>query len=355
MDDHGLTQAEFAARVGLDAPKLSKSLTGTRRFSVVDLANIAEEFDVSLDWLHTGQESELVLAARRTAGAPAGEAVAVARDLALQRADLASLGIAQDWRPLAMELPVGGRLVDQGARMAAAALARFDEEGLDPTAADLAGAIETAFGADVVVAEAGDGIDGLAVSNPDAKIILVAPGAVPARQRFTLAHELCHLLFSDDQGVHLDEDIYAKASKTGDSEMRANAFAASFLMPAAILEERVEQGFDETAFCRLAADLRVSPSALAYRLQNLELIDGMTCSTWGKISNKKAAETVGEGSAYALSVSSALAPRLPQRLVADAYRAYERGLTTLRPYANLVGQDVHELRRSLEASEETGE
>lgn len=119
MDDHGLTQTEFAARVGLDAPKLSKSLTGTRRFSVVDLANIAEEFDVSLDWLHTGQESELVLAARRTAGAPAGEAVAVARDLALQRADLASLGIAQDWRPLAMELPVGGRLVDQGARIVA--------------------------------------------------------------------------------------------------------------------------------------------------------------------------------------------------------------------------------------------
>lgn len=355
MEKDELTQAEFAARVGLDAPKLSKSLSGVRRFSLVDLANIAEAFDVSLDWLHTGQESELVLAARRAAGAPAGDAVAVARDLATQRADLASLGIVQTWRPLETQLPVGGKLVDQGARLATAALTRFSETGCDPTAADLAEGIERAFGADVAVAEAGEGIDGLAVSNPDAKIILVSPGPVPARQRFTLAHELCHLLFSDDQGVHLDEDIYGRASKTGDSEMRANAFAAAFLMPEPILLERVQQGFDEQGFCALASDLRVSPRALAYRLQNLNLIDGMAASAWGGLSNKRAAELTGQGAAYALAVSQSLQPRLPARLVADAYRAYEEGLTTLRPYANLVGQDVHDLRRSLEVSDEAGD
>lgn len=354
MDEHGLTQAEFAARVGLDGPKLSKSLNGVRRFSLVNLANIAEEFDVSLDWLHTGEESELVLAARRTADAPAGRAVAVARDLARHREDLASLGMAQHWRPLDARLPVGGRLVDQGSELADAALSRLAEFGLEPTGSDLATAIETAFGADVLVAEAGEGIDGLAVSNPDAKIILLAPSRIPARQRFTLAHELCHLLFADDQGVHLDEDIYSAASRTGDSEMRANAFAAAFLMPEALLRARVTRGFDRTAFCQLASDLRVSPRALSYRLLNLQLIDGGTSDRWGRITNQEAAEMVGQGPAYALAVSQGLQPRLPSLLVADTYRSYQDGLATLRPYANLIGQDVHELRRALEALDGAG-
>lgn len=355
MEEHDLSQADFATRVGLDGPKLSKSLNGTRRFSLTDLANVAEEFGVSLDWLHTGQEDDLALAARRAAGAPAGQAVAIARDLAHHRADLASLGVVQAWEPLDVQLPVGGRLVDQGARLADAGVARLIETGLDPAIEDLATAVETAFGADVVVAEAGKGIDGLAVSNPDAKIILLAPSQVPTRQRFTLAHELCHLLFSDDQGVHLDEDIYGQMSKAGDSEMRANAFAAAFLMPESTVRPRVRRGFDQKGFCQLAWDLRVSPSALAYRLKSLQLIDSTSCDRFARTTAQQAAEAVGQGPAYALAVSRSLAVRTPNRLVADAYRAYQDGLTTLRPYANLLGEDVHELRRSLEALDGSGE
>ena len=42
-------------------------------------------------------------------------------------------------------------------------------------------------------------------------------------------------------------------------------------------------------------------------------------------------------------------PRPPGLLVRDAYAAYETGATTLRPYANLLGVDVDELRHALES------
>jgi AcrR family transcriptional regulator len=48
------TQGEFAARIGLDSSKLSRSLGGTRRFTLPELARIAEVGGVSADWLLYG-------------------------------------------------------------------------------------------------------------------------------------------------------------------------------------------------------------------------------------------------------------------------------------------------------------
>jgi AcrR family transcriptional regulator len=47
-------RARFAARIGLDPTKLSKSLRGIRRFRHEELARIAESFAVSIDWLLRG-------------------------------------------------------------------------------------------------------------------------------------------------------------------------------------------------------------------------------------------------------------------------------------------------------------
>jgi AcrR family transcriptional regulator len=48
------TQGEFAARIGLESSKLSRSLGGTRRFTLPELARIAEVGGVSADWLLYG-------------------------------------------------------------------------------------------------------------------------------------------------------------------------------------------------------------------------------------------------------------------------------------------------------------
>ena len=353
---HQLSQGEFAARVGLDGSKMSKSMAGVRRFSLVDLSHIAEEFDVTVDWLLTKDDASMLSAARMVAtDGSVRPALEYARMVATQRADLASMGHHQAWRPLSTTVPLGGRFIDQGARLAAAALREFEASQADPLDADLASNIEQVFGADVAIITLGHGIDGLAVSTAEAKIIVLAASTIPYRQRFTLAHELCHLLAADDQGLHVDEDIYSDTSRRGEGELRANAFAAGLLMPENHLARVAKRGMNEEAFCRLASDLRVSPSALAWRLFNLGLIDENRRNAWHKLTAKAAAERAGQGPALALAVARASVPRPPSGLVRDTYAAYQQGDTTLRPYANLLGCDVVDLRADLEATEELEE
>jgi Zn-dependent peptidase ImmA (M78 family)/transcriptional regulator with XRE-family HTH domain len=350
IEASGLSRGDFARRIGLDDSKLSKSLSGTRRFSSLDLARIAEECEVSVDWLVTGEEPALAVAARATGG-EAGAALKAAKLYSSMRADMASLGYPQPWRPVAAG-NTAGTYAEQGARLANAALACVQEAGRLVMEADLPSLVEEVFGADVAVIELADGFDGLAVSSAGAKLVVLAISRIPARQRYTLAHELGHLLAGDDQDVHLDRDIYGKAQARDPSEMRANGFASAFLMPANLLRPAVgPDGLTETGFAALACDLRVSPSALAFRLSQLRLIDAGRCDRYKRITAARAAAIAGRGNEFAQSVTEANKLRPPALLAQDAYAAYETGAATLRPYANLLGVDVDDLRQELESED----
>ncbi|MBR8741788.1 TetR/AcrR family transcriptional regulator [Nocardiopsis sp. MG754419] len=66
----GLSQRQFAARLDIDPSKLSKSLTGTRRFTARELARVADETGVTVNWLINGQDdAETVSAAPRDTSA----------------------------------------------------------------------------------------------------------------------------------------------------------------------------------------------------------------------------------------------------------------------------------------------
>lgn len=90
-------------------------------------------------------------------------------------------------------------------------------------------------------------------------------------ERFTLAHELCHLLLDREWG-----DRLAVASGPWAPlaiEQRANAFAAAFLMPSWLLRNTITQlgqtVDDPETIATLARQLRVSVSSLVDRLYNL--------------------------------------------------------------------------------------
>ena len=350
IEASGQSRRAFAQDIGLDDSKLSKSLSGARRFSSLDLARVADKCGVTIEWLLTGEEPALSLAARTTTG-QARTALEAAKRYSVMREDLAAFGWEQPWRPLDIEVP-SGTYAEQGRALASAALARVTSAGLSVTDADLPALVETAFGADVAVVMLDEGFDGLSASSDDAKLIVLGASAVPARQRFTLAHELGHLLAGDDQGVHLDKDIYDRAQAKDPSEMRANNFASAFLMPEDVLREAAgTSGLAEDGFAALACDLKVTPSALAIRLQQLRLIDAGTCDRFRKLTAAKAASVTGRSEEFAQRVADASAARPPGLLVRDAYKAYEAGATTLRPYASLLGVDVEELRQALEGSE----
>jgi Zn-dependent peptidase ImmA (M78 family) len=97
-------------------------------------------------------------------------------------------------------------------------------------------------------------------------------------RRFTLAHELCHLLHDRNHGVRL-----ALASGPWaplDVEQRANAFAARFLMPPELIRAVVaEEGIaldSVEGIWMVSNRLRVSSTAVIDHVYNLKFIDEET-------------------------------------------------------------------------------
>lgn len=346
----GLTQREFAERVGLDNSKMSKSFAGVRRFSSLDLARMAEVGGVSVDWLLTGVEPELGLAARVSRDSGVDRAASEARRLADARANLAFLGYPQPWRPI--KLTSSGGYEIRGAAVADEALRRMADHGMTLVGADLPEIVESVFGADVAVKDLGSGFDGLSVITQDAKLILVSRSSVPWRQRFTIAHELGHLLAGDDQGLHVDVDIFDRDHGRLDTERGANAFATSFLMPEPVLRRAVgDHGLTPELFAGLSAQLRVSPSALAFRLHRLRLIDAYASKTFREYTAHRVASMSGKIAELAADIAQAQRERPPGVLIHDAFAAYAAGDTSIIPYADLLGVDPEELRSSLESGD----
>lgn len=118
------------------------------------------------------------------------------------------------------------------------------------------------------VAFAGAGFSPSIVVNPTHYFNENEPG-----RRFTVAHELCHILFDRTRARRLAHASGRWAPPA--VEQRANAFAAYLLMPPSLVFAEVGGGgaIDGEQVLRLAATLRVSQSALVQHLHNLDLID----------------------------------------------------------------------------------
>lgn len=125
---------------------------------------------------------------------------------------------------------------------------------------------------------------GFALSKGSTRIIGVNQTHNPKRQRFTIAHELGHILLhhSSDTALTVDhavrinfrDDVSSLA--TNEQEIEANAFAAALLMPQHFVESEVlreyEAGVDPDRLARTLAKLfAVSDEAMGYRLMNLGL------------------------------------------------------------------------------------
>lgn len=338
----GLSQAAFAERAGLDSPKLSKSLASVRRFTSLDLANIAELAEVTVDWLLGKERPTPAVAARAATMSSTEQAIQAATKYAEARANLHLVGFAQPTPP-DIKVPHRGRLIDQGAELAAEALRHVPDYVNRPAEVDLADLIEETFGIDVVVRELS--CDGLAWGEPTARLILAATTSAPTRQRFSLAHELGHILAKDHQDLHVDKDVMDPTDRREPSEMRANAFAAAFLMPEQTVRSSVgENGLDEDSFSSMVMRFAVSPSALAYRLGNLGLIDLIQRAGFGALTTTHCAQRTGQIDTYVDWATRSANERLPLAMLSQMLEAYLTHRTTLRPLANLIDVSVEELR-----------
>jgi Zn-dependent peptidase ImmA (M78 family) len=94
-------------------------------------------------------------------------------------------------------------------------------------------------------------------------------------RRFTLAHELCHLLFDREFGH--DVAIASGPWAPADIEKRANAFAAMFLMPRALVRKAIAAGHHDPYTLEWAAEIAgrmgTSITTTIDHLYNLNQID----------------------------------------------------------------------------------
>lgn len=120
-----------------------------------------------------------------------------------------------------------------------------------------------------------DELSGMAFREGKQKVVIVNSTHHLHRRRFTAAHEIGHHVLghiSDD--VHVDTAVFHRnaRSRTGEdsNEVEANAFAAELLMPRSALRNlgRIDV-LDDSMIARLAKDFRVSHSAMAIRIENL--------------------------------------------------------------------------------------
>jgi Zn-dependent peptidase ImmA (M78 family)/transcriptional regulator with XRE-family HTH domain len=348
----GLSQAAFAERAGLDSPKLSKSLASVRRFTSLDLANIAELAEVTVDWLLGKERPTPAVAARAATMSSTERAIDAATKYAEARANLRLVGFARPTPP-DIKVPHRGRLIDQGAELAAEALQHVPDYVNRPAEVDLADLIEETFGIDVVVRDLS--CDGLAWGEPTARLILAATSKVPTRQRFSLAHELGHILANDHQDLHVDKDVMDPTDRREPSEMRANAFAAAFLMPETTVRSAVsdcQNGLDEDCFSSMVMRFAVSPSALAYRLSNLGLIDPIQRTGFATLTTTRCAQVAGQIATYIDWADRSAQERRPLAMLSQMLEAYLTHKTTLRPLADLVDVSVEQLRQGMSPADD---
>lgn len=105
--------------------------------------------------------------------------------------------------------------------------------------------------------------DGAAESGVDGSAdIYVDAGQPTTRQRFTIAHEIGHLLLHEPGRAYRDR---FSSQDVDIAEIQANNFAANLLMPTWMLNA-IASG---RGVPQLADIFGVSPEAMRYRLQNL--------------------------------------------------------------------------------------
>ena len=142
--------------------------------------------------------------------------------------------------------------------------------------------IASSLGASVRYSALHDDLSGMIYIGDQGPIIGVNSQHHPNRQRFTIAHEIAHLVLHRhliaDQ-VHVDKRFRVlmrdanSASGTERMEIEANQFAAEVLMPAVSLRAMLnKRGFDiddDRPLEILASKFRVSRQALEFRIRSI--------------------------------------------------------------------------------------
>jgi Zn-dependent peptidase ImmA (M78 family)/transcriptional regulator with XRE-family HTH domain len=343
-----LSQANVAERVSLSQSAISRIESGLRGVDSLELAGIADALGVSvLDLLEPRP-----LAQRLRVAARQQDAESTAVEKAIDRVsdvvrlwELIDVHLPEHASAPAVHVPTRGLAIDQGRILAVEAREQWNL-GDDPLP-ELFGVIEDMAGLPVLLEPLGSGLDGLLVRTEQLALALVDSSGTFGRQRFTAAHELCHFLAADGELLVVDKDVLAGGST---SEMRANAFAAHFLMPRVGIERYLrDRAVDGNVLAELQFVFGVSLESLLWHLLNTGFISKNERRRFKQIGAKTLAFRAGYADEWDAAEQRRGVRRPPRMLLLEAIDAYAEGLIGIEPLADLLGRgDTEELRRELD-------
>lgn len=352
----GFNQAQIAA--ALDIPRSAVSLleAGERSLASTELARLAQIFGWSVEELLFGHAAPPNSVSDTNEGA---EVLQYFRSSGpLGKAEEAWLGrAAEQWRRYAAveamvfgaqrwELPVypvpPGRAYEQGER-----LAEQERRRLGLGQAPVRSMIDLLEGEGIKVlllpfGSKSDVSGCYFFSKELGPCVVINEKELPSRRRFTEAHEYCHFLV--DRGS-VEGEICSHDRHREHFELRANAFAASFLMPAAGISEALAESDVERG--RLGAEdvvhlmfrFGVSYQAILWRLVNLHWISRADRDRLSHTSPTQLAKELG----YRHEPGEVEPrPDRQRRLAVDAWRS---GALTAAEVADLIGMSSADVQR----------
>lgn len=118
--------------------------------------------------------------------------------------------------------------------------------------------------------EDGENIAGSVVIHNGTPEIYVAKSHPHVRKRFTVAHEVAHIMLghlTDKDGELIEDEVRLRSAARDQKERDANAYAADLLMPYAMMRDAVASGIRDID--RLASLFGVSTQAMRIRINNI--------------------------------------------------------------------------------------
>ncbi len=326
----------------MDVTALSKIENGRRGIKVEELQSIAQAIGMDAgDLLGDGDPSTTDSVSDPSRGPQRGRS---ARDrlawLSKLNDQLRDAGIRAGSRPggagRADSHPAGVETLAgwSRARVDAATVPVVDFE-------TLINAIEAELIVDVLVDPEPGPSQGGALVGPDFAAIYVNSSAPTDGSLYALAHELGHVLIGS--AIPLSDD--ADFGNSSPKERAANAFAGSFLMPAAAVAPILEEhGPSPAALAVMMLRFGVAWNVLLSRLHRLGYLEPADQSWLEKLDQRVVAENVREPRLRAALLSRSAAPcglhHAPRWITTRAWIGARRGAIPMESYAALTGEHL---------------
>ena len=307
-----MTQADLAARTGLERTALVRIESGERKVSATELVAIAGALDRPVDWFFT--ESPVAVVSRRRDPAVGGFSRILDRALENAARDVAFL---EDRLLLSS--------AERPARKAPESFEDAEDLARDVSARKQDGQtvrcwifsrLRRAWGCwDFPFALGPDAGDAAYVEVGSFGVAVINGTTDPGRRRFSLAHELGH---------HLTGDAYEPSPRLGtsDTERMFNAFAAYLLMPrSSVLSiwDEFSAWSPRLAAIAVAVRFSVSWTAACNQLRNLDLIDSRERERLLE-DDLRRGELFEFGERFAIELDPPSVPPAYARAVVSAYR-----------------------------------